>query len=621
MSTLERRVALITGTAGRQGRSAALLFAARGARVFGCDIDARRDAETVAMVREAGSEMHSIAPADISSADGAAAWVGQAGEAFGGIDILYNNASAPRFGSPGEIAPQDWELSNRHEIDIVWHPTQAAWPHLVARGGGCIINTASMTCIRGARLQPQVPYGAAKGAVLSMTYHLAGCGAEHRIRANAILPGLMVSPTTEAAGLFATPDAPGSRLGAANPLGRIGHPEDVAGLAASLWPPTTPSTSTRRRSRSTAASRSSSDPIRAAAGGRVGRAPDELDRQHDALGGPQRVLDPGEQELGGGGRHARHVVADRGQLEELPARHVDVVEADDGEVVGHAEPEAVGGVERPDGDDVVGAEDRGGPARGAHQLGQAAVAGGEVEGPAADARAGQADAVVGEHPAEADLAVAAGARRLGAEDGADGAVPERQQLRADACRTLGVVDDARVGVHVVDDAVEQHEWELVALQLRRERRAEQRRGEDGPVDRAVEETVDALGVVAVWGEHDHAHGVMLEGRVERVEQPQVERVAQVVDHDAGAARAARREAASPFAGDVAQAAGRVDHPATGRLGHARVVAQRTGDGRLRDPGQSCDVVACRRTPWAVAGLLDGVHAANRGTVRGHTYAR
>jgi NAD(P)-dependent dehydrogenase (short-subunit alcohol dehydrogenase family) len=234
LSTLEGKVALITGTAGGQGRAAAVLFAARGARVFGSDIDGERDAETVAMVRAAGGEMHSVAPADISSPDGAAGWVAQAVEAFGGIDILYNNASAPRFGAPGEITPEDWELSNRHEIDIVWYPTQAAWPHLVARGGGCIINTASMACIRGARFQPQIPHGAAKGAVLSMTYHLAACGAEHRIRANAILPGLMVSPTTEAAGLFDTAESPGSRLGAANPLGRIGHPEDVAKLAAFL---------------------------------------------------------------------------------------------------------------------------------------------------------------------------------------------------------------------------------------------------------------------------------------------------------------------------------------------------------------------------------------------------
>ena len=68
--------------------------------------------------------------------------------------------------------------------------------------------------------------------MLSITNHLAAAGGPHRIRANAILPGLIRTPSTEF--LFATADAPGSKLAAANPLGRVGYPEDVAKLAVFL---------------------------------------------------------------------------------------------------------------------------------------------------------------------------------------------------------------------------------------------------------------------------------------------------------------------------------------------------------------------------------------------------
>jgi len=229
---LSGKVALITGTAGAQGRAAAVLFAQRGARIAGCDLDVAGNEQTAELVRAAGGEMLATAPADISTPAGAQAWVDAAVEAFGRIDVLYNNASAPRFGAPPDITPEDWAFSNQHEIDIVWFATQAAWPHLVAAGGGSIINAGSITSIRGTRSFAQLPHGTAKGAVQAMTLHLAAAGGPHRIRANVILPGLTKGPATD--GLFATPEAPGHRIAAENPLGRVGLPEDVAKLAAFL---------------------------------------------------------------------------------------------------------------------------------------------------------------------------------------------------------------------------------------------------------------------------------------------------------------------------------------------------------------------------------------------------
>ena len=232
MGRLEGKVALITGTARGMGRSAALRFASEGARVAGCDLDAAGDVETAALVAAAGGEMLSTAPVDLGDGDATRRWVDEAAGHFGGFDILFNNASSPRVGPFTELTPDDWHYSIRNELDLVYHASTAAWPHLVARGGGCIINTASIAAIRGALFAEQAAHGAAKGGVLSFTYHLAASGGRHRIRANAILPGMIRTPSTEF--LFTEPDGPGWRLAEANPLGRVGTPEDVANVAAFL---------------------------------------------------------------------------------------------------------------------------------------------------------------------------------------------------------------------------------------------------------------------------------------------------------------------------------------------------------------------------------------------------
>jgi NAD(P)-dependent dehydrogenase (short-subunit alcohol dehydrogenase family) len=232
MGRLDGKIALITGTARGMGRSAALLFAAEGARVVGCDVLADEADETVALVREAGGEMVAMAPVDISTEEGARGWVDEAVAAYGGIDVLYNNASSPRVGPYTELTPADWHYTIRNELDIVHFVTTAAWPHFVERGGGCVINTASIAAVRGAAFFQQAAHGAAKGGVLAYTYHLAAAGGAHRIRANAILPGMIRTPSTEF--LFHGPDAPSAKLAETNPLGRTGYPEDVAKLAVFL---------------------------------------------------------------------------------------------------------------------------------------------------------------------------------------------------------------------------------------------------------------------------------------------------------------------------------------------------------------------------------------------------
>ena len=214
------------------GRAAALRFAAEGATVVGCDLNPQTSEETVRLVVDAGGVMTATAPVDLSSYEATESWVNAAAAAHGGIDVLYNNASLPVVGPWDDLTVDDWHAGIRNELDLVFFACKAAWPHLVARGGGSIINIASIASIRGAAFFQQAAHGAAKGGVLSFTYHLAAAGGPHRIRANAILPGMIRTPSTEF--LFATPDSPGSKLGDANPLGRVGEPDDVVKLAAFL---------------------------------------------------------------------------------------------------------------------------------------------------------------------------------------------------------------------------------------------------------------------------------------------------------------------------------------------------------------------------------------------------
>ena len=228
MGRLEGKVALITGTAGGQGRAAALLFAREGASVVGCDLDAAGAAETLEMVRRQGGRMASMAPVDLSDEAQAKSWVDEAAAAYGGIDILYNNAATARLG-PLDVLPVDaWRFTLRNDLDPVFLVTRAAWPHLVARGGGSIVNTASVMAGRADDM-PMGAHGAAKAAVVALTVHMAVEGGPLGIRANAISPGLIATAAT-AAHLKDPFDGMHKHV-RASPLGRVGQPEDVAPVA------------------------------------------------------------------------------------------------------------------------------------------------------------------------------------------------------------------------------------------------------------------------------------------------------------------------------------------------------------------------------------------------------
>lgn len=197
MGRLDGKVAVITGTGSGMGRAAALLFAREGAQVVGCDIDAARAEAVLAEVQAAGGAMVSIQPLDLSKPADAERLIAFAVESYGGIDVLYNNAAMAYF---APVAEMDYATFNRtmtEEVDIVFHVTRAAWPHLVARGGGSIVNTASAAGKGASPNLGALAHCTAKGAVIAMTRQYAGEGAAHNIRANTISPGLIRSAQTE----------------------------------------------------------------------------------------------------------------------------------------------------------------------------------------------------------------------------------------------------------------------------------------------------------------------------------------------------------------------------------------------------------------------------------------
>lgn len=230
---LAGRTALLTGVGGGIGAVAAQRFAAEGARVVGCDLDAGAAARTQAAVRAAGGEITVMGGVDLGDAEQARAWVDSAVGVYDGIDVLYNNASTQRFGALDELSVAEWDFTMRNELDLVYYTCRAAWPHLKRTGGGSIVNVGSIAATRGVEFMAQNAHSAAKGGVIALTLQLVVEGGPFGIRANVISPGLVETPNT--APLLADPPERLRRVVLDRiPLRRHGRPEDVVNAAVFL---------------------------------------------------------------------------------------------------------------------------------------------------------------------------------------------------------------------------------------------------------------------------------------------------------------------------------------------------------------------------------------------------
>ena len=230
--SLDGKVALITGAATGIGRASAILFARAGARVVLADVrQADLEAATEDVREAAGGEAARSVVADLAGPEGCAAAVAGAVEAYGRLDVLFNNAGVGTLWVGGTVETIDleqWDLALDVNVRAMYLVSRAAVPHLRAAGGGSIVNTASVAALQASRNRPSHAYAASKGAVLALTRAMAVSYGADRIRVNAICPGLIRSRLTadivEAAERAA---AEGNGI----PIGRVGEPEDIARCA------------------------------------------------------------------------------------------------------------------------------------------------------------------------------------------------------------------------------------------------------------------------------------------------------------------------------------------------------------------------------------------------------
>jgi NAD(P)-dependent dehydrogenase (short-subunit alcohol dehydrogenase family) len=226
----EGTVAIVTGGGGGIGRATALHLSREGAAVGIVELDEGAGRETVAEVEALGGRAH-LATADIGRAEEVAVAVAEIAGALGPVTLLVNNAAWAGPGSLDTSSPESWRREIEVNLNGAYHCIRAVVPGFRARGGGAIVNIAS---VNGLRYFGNPGYSAAKAGMINLTLSVATEYGPEGIRCNAICPGSVRTDATSWRARLEKDPTIFERLARWYPLGRVAEPEDVARAVAFL---------------------------------------------------------------------------------------------------------------------------------------------------------------------------------------------------------------------------------------------------------------------------------------------------------------------------------------------------------------------------------------------------
>ena len=222
---LDGKVAVITGGCSGIGLATVRRFVEEGAKVVIGDIDDARGAELAAEL--GGPDAVTYVHVDVTSKEEVDALFKTAKDAYGSVDIAFNNAgiSPPQDDSILTTDLDAWRLVQEVNLTSVYLCCKAALPYMLEQKSGSIINTASFVALMGAATS-QISYSASKGGVLSMSRELGVQFAREGVRVNALCPGPVNTPLLQE--LFAKDAERAARRLVHVPMGRFGEPEEMA---------------------------------------------------------------------------------------------------------------------------------------------------------------------------------------------------------------------------------------------------------------------------------------------------------------------------------------------------------------------------------------------------------